>query len=108
MAGMVFSSGAPYGVGLIESNRVIGAFWTPVVSAAIGELRSAARDGRARVVETTRFRGSFGRALVKTAQHACMSVRRSAKIRNLSVLHGPMAQRVRRKRAAYNNTRGRA
>ncbi len=37
-----------------------------------------------------------------------MSVRRSTKIRNLSALHRPVAQRVRRKRAAYNNTRGRA
>lgn len=37
-----------------------------------------------------------------------MGVRRSTKIRNLSALHGPMAQRVHRKQAAYNNTRGRA
>ncbi len=37
-----------------------------------------------------------------------MSVRRSTKIRNLNALHGPMAQRVQRKRATYNNTRGRA
>ncbi|MEF9482426.1 hypothetical protein [Ralstonia sp. 1B3] len=88
MAGMAVSSGAPCGVGLIENNRVIKAFWMPVASAAIGKLRSAVRVWVRPRCRNYEVPWQFWRGIGKTAEQACMRVRSNG--------------------ARYNNTRGRA